>query len=116
MSVTDFPQLSVSFEKRLFRLSGKDFNGFLLPVAGNQVDMHQTETDLQIDGIKLGVEEDVPIPPLRMLLNKGKISPTSSTEDSKSENVNLVTIVTVSDNNTTPSREHTVESDVLAHL
>ena len=79
--------------------------------------MHRGDTDLQIDSIKLGVNEEVPIPPLRMLLNKGKRSPTTSSDDTKSDNVNLVTIVTVSDNNNaTPNRDHSVESDVLAHL
>lgn len=80
------------------------------------MDLHQAETDIQIDSIKLGVDEEVPIPPLRMLLNKGKRSPASSSEDAKPENVNLVTIVTVSDNNSTPTRDLPVESDVLAHL
>ena len=85
-------------------------------LPGNTVELHQGETDLQIDGIKLGVDEDVPIPPLRMLLNKGKGSQTTTTDDTKSDNVNLVTIVTVSDNNSSPNRDHSVESDVLAHL
>lgn len=60
----------------------------------------------------------MPIPPLRMLLNKGKGSspPGTTAEDTKSDNVNLVTIVTVSDNNSSPNRDHSVESDVLAHL
>ncbi|EEB14008.1 conserved hypothetical protein [Pediculus humanus corporis] len=77
----------------------------------NPVDLHRGDTDLQIDSIKLGVNEEVPIPPLRMLLNKGKRSPTTSSDDTKSDNVNLVTIVTVSDNNNaTPNRDHSVEN------
>lgn len=59
----------------------------------------------------------MPIPPLRMLLNKSKgSSPGTTADDTKSDNVNLVTIVTVSDNNSSPNRDHSVESDVLAHL
>lgn len=88
----------------------------LVYFEGNTVDLHRGDTDLQIDSIKLGVDEDVPIPPLRMLLNKGKRSPTTSSDDTKSDNVNLVTIVTVSDNNPAPNRNHSLESDVLAHL
>lgn len=90
------------------------------------MDLHQTEADIRIEGIKLGVDEDVPIPPLRMLLNKGKRAPPSSSEETKPDNVtnvtnvtnvnninnvNLVTIVTVSD-----STSSSVESNVLAHL
>ncbi|KAK6643442.1 hypothetical protein RUM43_004947 [Polyplax serrata] len=101
----------------------------VISVVGNTVDLHRGDTDLQLDSIKLEVDEEVPIPPLRMLLNKGKRSPTTTTttttgnttattnsDETKSENVNLVTIVTVSDNNVAPSRDHAVESDVLAHL